>query len=437
MLFPLLLVSAAFARTECPASAAQVHGKLTAALAAYEELDTATYERLRAEVNEEVACLTEVVPPALARDLHLLHAMERYFDRDNAGVLLTLRGMLAADPGYRLSTGMFVEGHEFRGLLSRAREPGKGDPSSMLAPREGDLLLDGDVATERPAGRAVLLQWAAPSGQVCWSGYLDPVQSLPPSLVAAATAEGGLLACLVDRKAYEHPSVAPLAARPRVVATSAPAEEAAEGDVFGDMARLLEGGAEPTASMAPEEPPGAEVPAPGEPAHARRLGPLLRLGGVVVAAGDPEEVSWAADGIQPAGYRTAGIEALIGLELRFGERFGLRGGLGGLTARGASADLPVKSRVTAAEARLQAALHLGRLGLLAGPTWRLGATGGSDWVEQSAAMVAWDGQVRSLGLALDLGVDLGVHLFAGAGGSLAIDGARTWSTISLGLGWKL
>jgi len=271
VILPLLLAAAAAARTQCPATAAEVRGKLDATFAAFQAMDERAYDQRRGDLTEHVACLAERAPPLLARDLHLLESLDRYQRHDNPGALLALRAVLAIDPGYAVSTDLVPEGNEFRGLLAQARRLGSGPPSVLLRPREGEFFVDGlPAAGERPSDRAALVQWVAPTGRVCWTAHLDPVQRLPAGILTEAATGGGLQACIDRQGVFPRPSdEGPVATAPPLPPPDPEPEE--ESSSLADL-------------LAPVEPLPTEPPPPRWHALAKPTG-FSAIGCGAVAGG--------------------------------------------------------------------------------------------------------------------------------------------------------
>jgi hypothetical protein len=306
---------------------------------------------------------------------------------------------------------------------------------------------------------------------------------MPSGIVAAALDPDGLQRCLAERRIYAEDSSEP---EPAMAAPEPPpiaGAEESDGDFFAELARLVTPGAEaeattPSEDAAPRAARDETVEAREEEAkvediqeeagvsdvgeveerprtrpgiEGRRVAPLARLGGAVARVGDPE-TRGKTEVDEPPGFTTGGLEVLLGVEVLISPRLGLQAGLGGLGTWGPGlvgdeqpdpstmAEVTLKpSSLLAADARIQAAVHLGPVGLSLGPTFRLLAMNAAVWESDEfggGSFSAWQGSALGIGLAADATVALGRHPFLYASGWATRDN-RLWLDATLGFGWKL
>lgn len=166
---PVILLLASLAAAACPATVADLDAHAEAALAAYAELDLERFERAEAALLELAACLDEPVTPGAAWDLHVVHGLGAWIDRDGDAARAAFRGARATLPSGDLSPLLAPDGSHARALWVAAGVEGGG---AAAQPPRGRWAVDGalDVA-EVPTERAVVVQRLTQDGRVRRSWY--------------------------------------------------------------------------------------------------------------------------------------------------------------------------------------------------------------------------------------------------------------------------
>ncbi len=177
-----LLLAVAPAHAGCPAAPSQLRADLDAAYASYVTDDQA-WDAHVAEVEGDLGCLTGRVDSATAAQLHLVRALSAFLARDAAQMQRAFAGVLAAEPGFVLSTEVAPAGNDVRKAFEAARSAGPGGSQRVQSGVGVTLTVDGRPAAELPIERAALAQVTGASGSV-QSWYLTGA-SLPDALVQA------------------------------------------------------------------------------------------------------------------------------------------------------------------------------------------------------------------------------------------------------------
>jgi hypothetical protein len=179
MLTFLAIASALAADCAEPATAAQLVDTITAAEAAFAEMDGAGFERARARGEAQVGCLAEPITPPDAAAWHRVEALAAFMAQDDAAAISAFRSSLAIQPAFAIPTRIAPDGHPLRALYDRARAMPPSATEPMPAPPETLLYVDGARAAERPTERPIVLQAMGPTGGILGSDALGSGEALP------------------------------------------------------------------------------------------------------------------------------------------------------------------------------------------------------------------------------------------------------------------
>ncbi|MFH1466416.1 MAG: hypothetical protein ABIO70_18680 [Pseudomonadota bacterium] len=170
---------------------------------------------------------------------------------------------------------------------------------------------------------------------------------------------------------------------------------------FGDETVTVTAACEPVVvALVDERPPKEER----EPFKLAYIGPRVNVGPAFTSAGEPAEVSWKADQVQPGGFSGMGARAGIGLEAGLGKHLGVlvevgyHGGFGAAPETEAGFEA-AGSKINAGYGWLAAEYRVGRLWLDLGPVWSVGSAFTSDELSDGGGLVGVDGVVRAGGAA--------------------------------------
>jgi len=285
MPLPLLLLTVGLVHARCADTAADLRAAVDRVLGAYVQMDEPEYERASQALRQTLDCLAEPPPPVLVRDIHLVTALDRFLGGQREAALGGLRAALDLDPAYGFPEEFAPPGHPLRALLEEARARAPSPRQRFLRPIEGVFYLDTRPLGDWPQGQPALVQWADIEHQVCWTGYLEPGQDLPASLLAVASEPGGLARCIAERvhpaeELPAHWSAIPTPGPPAPVIAAAP------GPVVVAAPSPVEAPTPPPEPVAagPAPLPPAPAPSPARPVLLRPL-PLATAGGAAISAG--------------------------------------------------------------------------------------------------------------------------------------------------------
>ncbi|MFN7145579.1 MAG: hypothetical protein ACK4YP_17520 [Myxococcota bacterium] len=169
----ILLVAAAWASgavwASCTADIAALDAETGRALAAYADLDLDTFAIAESSARRLAPCLTEPATPSAAWELHVVHGLAAWVDRDADRTRAAFRGARATSPAGDLSPLLAPDGSHARVLWVAAGMDGEGP---VVAAPPGRWGLDGaDHATSFPAERAALVQRFTRDGRVVRTWY--------------------------------------------------------------------------------------------------------------------------------------------------------------------------------------------------------------------------------------------------------------------------
>ncbi len=143
------------AAEDCPSTAAQVAAALADTFAAANRRDTPGYQTARDRTFTRLACLTEVLSPEVAADVHVVLAVDAVGPGDTETLSGALRAYALLRPNAPLANRLKMSSkmRAADDAVQRA-EPG---PTAPL-PSGGRFWLDGREATSWPTDRTAVLQ---------------------------------------------------------------------------------------------------------------------------------------------------------------------------------------------------------------------------------------------------------------------------------------
>jgi hypothetical protein len=180
ILATLLLLSNALASDcERPSRTTELANALTAAEAAYLDMDEDGFIAIIAGAEVTLGCLAEAITPYDAAAYHRLVALDAFLAADDAATISAFRASLAAQPRFLLPSSLAPLGNPLSQLYLDASEPYSLNPIALPAPSGRVVLMDGARSTARPTTRPVIVQLVGPDGGIDWSGYLRLDDSNP------------------------------------------------------------------------------------------------------------------------------------------------------------------------------------------------------------------------------------------------------------------
>jgi len=153
------------------ATVAQIESALTRA-------DSGRFGEAQAELEEQLACLQELLPSFTIASVHRARGMKAFTERDPAGASASFVSAKQLAPDYRFPDHFLPAAHPIRATYDEATVV---DPRSqpLLPPADGTIWIDGRIASERPLGRSVVFQLVDSNGGAELTSYLDPTSTLP------------------------------------------------------------------------------------------------------------------------------------------------------------------------------------------------------------------------------------------------------------------
>ncbi len=178
------------ARAECsePVPVSRLAQDVSAADAAFANMDDTSYYNARNAVLSALPCADAPLSASQAAALYRMLALGTFLDGDHPGTVSWFRALLAVAPGYQLPDDIAPEGNPLRldfevaGGLPRART------DALPEPQAGQVLVDGEPASEVPTDRPYLFQYVDESGAVATTRLVQAGMSPPeyPSRPARA-----------------------------------------------------------------------------------------------------------------------------------------------------------------------------------------------------------------------------------------------------------
>ena len=163
------------------------HQKVSEGDSAYAEMELEAFQAARMAARAMVPCLDEELTPAQVAGYHRMEALGSFLARDHAAAVASLRSLVAAAPGYTLSTDLAPDGHPFRLYFSIAEGTPPSPGAPLPRPAGGWVHIDGAAATERPVDRPYVYQ-AFDSGGILQVSALRETGALPPGDTGSVTA---------------------------------------------------------------------------------------------------------------------------------------------------------------------------------------------------------------------------------------------------------
>jgi hypothetical protein len=170
----------------CPVDLAGLRSDLDAALVEYTAGRTASFLTHAGTIDEEVVCLSEVIDPRTAAQVHLLDGLRAALEKDATLTLASFRGLYAADPTLDPGAEVAAPGSRVRNALDQARTAGGGATQAIEIGEGTVLRVDGTKAsTGVPTERAAVVQVSVTDASLrTWS--LPGSGEIPPDLIAVA-----------------------------------------------------------------------------------------------------------------------------------------------------------------------------------------------------------------------------------------------------------
>lgn len=159
-------------------SVADIDATIDALDAAYARADSPAFDKARRDLGPLLDCADEVLPRSLIARVHRARAFAAFADRDLVVLTYAFSAAKVLEPEFRFPPDLLPPSHPLQQHYDEAPLDLTSIP--FTAPREGYLLLDGSATEERPANRAVVMQFIAGKGEVVATSYLLPEDRFPP-----------------------------------------------------------------------------------------------------------------------------------------------------------------------------------------------------------------------------------------------------------------
>jgi len=191
-MYLLVLLAGAATAGDCErvVSQTEIRSLLEDAMLAYSAMDDETFATSTHEARRLLPCVDEVFEPTGAAAFHRLAGMQAFYDGDPDAAESSFRASIAIRPDTGLSELVAPEG----GKLHRAWQSAASAPGPDLAPLPISsgyrLFVDGQRGSEIPVGLPYIAQLTTRSGDVDWSGYVEPGAPMPRTLIAAMGTPG-------------------------------------------------------------------------------------------------------------------------------------------------------------------------------------------------------------------------------------------------------
>jgi len=153
--------------------------------AAIEQVDPDKLLMVGEALRHDVACVTDVLMPQDVAGLFRIRGFVAFVEQDRDTATEWFRAARSVDPGYDLPPLLAAPRHPLRRLYDAA-EPRQGDVTrSLPMVRDGELWVDGEVASSAPSERPFLLQHVSAEGEVLLTEVVPAGGELPARLMAA------------------------------------------------------------------------------------------------------------------------------------------------------------------------------------------------------------------------------------------------------------
>ncbi|MFH1465243.1 MAG: hypothetical protein ABIO70_12730 [Pseudomonadota bacterium] len=203
----LSLASPSPAGAACPATLEDLAAALDASVEAFRAMDAESFEAGKAAVKQVITCPSGVVEPAVARQVHLIMALDAYLSQNPDQARAAFRAVRFTDPGYGLPLEIAPRGNLMRELFEGSTGGPEAATVALASPSHGEFYVDGRPATRRPTERPFVLQWVD-EGRVRWSDHLPAGAHLPMSLLASLQDEDPMAVFKAGVAAPSQPALA-------------------------------------------------------------------------------------------------------------------------------------------------------------------------------------------------------------------------------------
>jgi hypothetical protein len=232
----MLLLLAAAAWGDCPATSADLLDTLIEAERAFGQLELDAFRVATAAATADVACLDEVLPRPVAARLHRIEGLRAFvLDDDAVAASAAFASARAIEPSYRFPEALVPTGHPVRERYEQ-QDPKSGGESAVPAPADGQIEVDGVPGAGLPRTRPSVVQWVRADGSVPASAYLRPGEALfdyPPAPTGSGSGVAGLPGSEGPTAKRAHTSV-PMAVGAGVMLLAAAGAYAVAADARGD-----------------------------------------------------------------------------------------------------------------------------------------------------------------------------------------------------------
>ena len=147
---------------------------------AFQLVDLQGLKERDTEAVEALRCLSELLTPDEIAELHRIHGIRLFADRDPSHGVLAFAAARAIHPKYEFPPEFLAPANPIRKAYDAA-EP--GEATDVSAPPAGTLFFNGVEALVRPGKQAVVLQQVDDSGVVRATDYLWPADPMPAYVV--------------------------------------------------------------------------------------------------------------------------------------------------------------------------------------------------------------------------------------------------------------
>ncbi len=180
LLSALAAVSPSLAHAGCLTTSrtGELTERLSAAEAAYADLDPERFGRALDDATLLLPCLTDVPSPELAARVHRLTGLRLYAAGENELALASMQAARVLDPAYRFPDETLPADHALR-VAYEALPTVDGDDFRPPQPIDGAFVFDGVEQPRRPLDRSTLFQLVEEQGSVQTTRMLEPGEPLP------------------------------------------------------------------------------------------------------------------------------------------------------------------------------------------------------------------------------------------------------------------
>lgn len=142
-------------------------------------MDLEAFRAAREQADAALPCLVEILTPPDAAAWHRLAGLDAYLAQDTHRTLSAFRAAVSIQPAFNLPSTIAPEGNPLANVYGMARNQPAGAAAALAAPAGTLVYVDGARTTARATERQTLVQLAAASGEVLWSGVLLPEAPAP------------------------------------------------------------------------------------------------------------------------------------------------------------------------------------------------------------------------------------------------------------------